>query len=241
MHPEYRKHYRELFQKHWWWRARTELVARELERLQPADGWKSILDVGCGEGLFFDRLSKFGDVEGVELEEALGPDSRWRDRIYVRGFDETFKPDKKYALILMLDVLEHLSEPRRALDTAHRLLAQNGTLLATVPAFRVLWTNHDVLNRHITRYTMKTFRKLVEEAGFSVTEQRYFFQWAFPAKLVVRAAESILPRPPQVPRVPPRWLNETLYFLSRAEQKSAGALHLPFGSSLLAIARKSAA
>jgi 2-polyprenyl-3-methyl-5-hydroxy-6-metoxy-1,4-benzoquinol methylase len=104
--PKYGERYRELYQKHWWWRARTELIVDTLHRLQPAPGWKNILDVGCGDGLFFDRLSEFGEVEGVEpVTELVSPDNPYRRRIHVCPFDENFQPGKQYSLILMLDVL----------------------------------------------------------------------------------------------------------------------------------------
>lgn len=64
---------------------------------------------------------------------------------------------KDYSLILMLDVLEHLEDPVGALQHAVDLLTPEGTLLITVPAFMALWTNHDVLNHHLTRYTKRSF------------------------------------------------------------------------------------
>src|SRR4051794_13023473 len=45
--PKYAEQYRELYEKHWWWRARAELIIETLQRLRPS-GWKYILDVGCG-------------------------------------------------------------------------------------------------------------------------------------------------------------------------------------------------
>src|SRR5579862_4942250 len=123
MDTEYRKHYRNLFQRHWWWRARTEFIVHNLKSILPRGGHLNILDVGCGEGLFFDRLSEFGHVEGIEVEGALPVDSPWLNRIRVCPFDETFQPEKQYSLILMLDVLEHLADPAAALRNVRRLLA----------------------------------------------------------------------------------------------------------------------
>ena len=108
MDPKYGERYRDLFEKHWWWRARTRLIIDVLRRLQPARGWKSILDVGCGDGLFFPQLSQFGEVEGVEpFAELVSPNNPYRSRIQICPFDENFRPGKRYSLILMLDVLEH--------------------------------------------------------------------------------------------------------------------------------------
>ena len=233
MDTEYRKHYRDLFLRHWWWRARTEYILRILRDLLPATKNAAILDVGCGEGLLFDRLSKFGEVEGIELEAAVPPDSPWRNRIHFCPFDDTFQPGKQYSLILMLDVLEHLSDPLAALRNVRRLLKPDGVFLATVPAFQSAWTNHDVLNEHFRRYTKSSFDPLVKGAGLRIIEQRYFFHWTFLAKLGVRAYQQIVPQEPKVPTVPPGWINASLYGLSRFEHWTLGHLPVPFGSSLL--------
>ena len=63
MDPEYGLAYRELYRRHWWWRAREELIVRTLRSLRPpAAGRGTTLDVGCGDGLLFDRLAEFGAV-----------------------------------------------------------------------------------------------------------------------------------------------------------------------------------
>ena len=45
-------------------------------------------------------------------------------------------------------------------------------------------------------------------------------------------------RPPGVPRVPPGWINGPLYLLSRAEQRTLGAIGAPFGSTLMVCCAK---
>src|SRR5207245_11622782 len=113
---EYALQYRELYRRHWWWRARERLILDVLRRLRPPGGWSAILDVGCGDGLLFERLAQFGPVEGVESDASLvTPDGPYRDRIHVVPFDRNFRPGRRYGLILMLDVLEHLQEPAEAL------------------------------------------------------------------------------------------------------------------------------
>ena len=48
--------------------------------------------------------------------------------------------------VLLLDVLEHVSEREAFLDHALRLLAPEGRMLLTVPAHSWLWTRHDRIN-----------------------------------------------------------------------------------------------
>jgi len=237
--PDYGRHYRELYEKHWWWRAREGILLEELHRLFPDSRALAILDVGCGDGLFFERLRQFGEVEGFESEAALvDPQSPNRSRITVAPFDASFNPGKQFDLILMLDVLEHLDAPEEALRHAVSLLRAGGKLVVTVPAFRLLWTNHDRLNEHRTRFTKRSFCLVAASAGMEIMEMRYFFHWLFVAKLAVRMAESILPREPRIPRIPSSAINRFLYQASRAEEILTRRLRVPFGGSLLAIGRR---
>jgi 2-polyprenyl-3-methyl-5-hydroxy-6-metoxy-1,4-benzoquinol methylase len=234
MRADYAEHYRDLYERHWWWRAREQFILDTLRATEPPQGWKRILDVGCGDGLFFEPLARFGEVEGVETAEALvSRTGAHLSRIHIGPFDENFQPAKPFSLILFLDVLEHLPNPAGALRHALEILVPGGAVLVTVPAFKLLWTNHDVINYHLTRYTKATFHKLARQAGLDIQMEKYFFHWTFPAKLATRVAEQALHFEPKPPAVPPRWINGLLYGLSRVEQKTWGSLPLPFGSSLM--------
>jgi 2-polyprenyl-3-methyl-5-hydroxy-6-metoxy-1,4-benzoquinol methylase len=238
---DYLERYRDLYQRHWWWRARERLILDTLRAHEPEGGWKRILDVGCGDGLFFDQLTAFGEVEGVESSAtAVSEHGRHRARIHICPFDKNFQPDKVFDLILMLDVLEHLADPAAALGRALELLAPAGMLLATVPAFNALWTNHDRVNEHVTRYTRRTFRELARQAGLDIQSERYFFQWLFPLKLATRVLERAMNLEPRPASVPADWINTPLYLLSRLEQHTWGVLPCPFGSSLMVWGKKPA-
>jgi 2-polyprenyl-3-methyl-5-hydroxy-6-metoxy-1,4-benzoquinol methylase len=217
----------------------TELIVEKLEPLLPAAGGESILDIGCGDALFFDRLTKFGVVEGVEpCAELVSANNPHRSRIYVCPFDERFQPARQYSVILMLDVLEHLEDPGGALRHVAHLLKSGGRFLATVPAFMALWTNHDMLNHHLTRYTKPSFRAVARESGLRIEEERYLYHWTCPVKLGVGVVERLLRSEPEPPKVPVSWMNEVLYQLSWIEQKTVTRLPMPFGSSLLVVATR---
>jgi 2-polyprenyl-3-methyl-5-hydroxy-6-metoxy-1,4-benzoquinol methylase len=236
--PKYAEQYRELYEKHWWWRARAELIIETLQRLRPS-GWKYILDVGCGDGLLFPRLRQFGMVEGIEPSlRATNASNADGNCIYTCSFDQNFRPPHKYSLILMLDVLEHLQDPIGALRHAGELLEPNGTILITVPAFMTLWTNHDVLNHHFTRYTKGGLRQLAVRAGLRVMEARYFFHWMYAAKFIVHVFEHAFHPEAKLPHIPRAWINRSLYMISRAEQKLLSKLPIPIGSSLMAVVER---
>jgi 2-polyprenyl-3-methyl-5-hydroxy-6-metoxy-1,4-benzoquinol methylase len=239
MDADYGSQYRDLFQRHWWWRARERVILDALVRHRPARGWGKVLDVGCGDGLFFDTLAGLEGVtlvEGVEPADALvSPRGPHRDRIHVAPFDDSFDTGRRYSLILMLDVLEHLPDPAAALRHAVSLLEPDGVFIATVPAFMALWTRHDDLNHHYTRYDQRSFRALAASAGLRIAEARYFFRWTAAAKVATRIAEAIVPGEPATPHVPVAPVNRALYGLSRLEESLVGRVPLPFGSSLLVV------
>ena len=126
---------------------------------------------------------------------------------------------------------------RAVLQHALSLLEDDGLLLITVPAFRALWTSHDDLNHHQTRYTKRTFARLAEACGLEVLEARYFFHWTCPVKLLIRCKESLLASPPRPTRIPAAAVNRLCFLLSRSEQMILGRLPVPFGSSLLMVGR----
>jgi SAM-dependent methyltransferase len=233
----YVERYPLLYRRHWWWRARESLLLELLRELDLPGSPPTILDVGCGDGLFFDRLAELGDVWGVEPEtRAVSADGPWASRIHHASFDAGFDPGRRFSLILMLDVLEHMQDAAAALRHAADLLLPGGVIVVTVPAFQSLWTSHDLLNHHFTRYDAGSFRALAARAGVQIHSMRYFFHWLFPLKLIARGVEKVTRRAPQSPGLPPRWLNQALIGFCRLEQNLTRRLPLPFGSSLLVIA-----
>jgi SAM-dependent methyltransferase len=234
--PGYAAYYRHLYENHWWWRAREQIILGHLARLKPAGGFGPILDVGCGDGLFFEKLRAFGEPEGVEEDAALVTAvGRAQGPIHVGPFDESFRPGRRYALILLLDVIEHFRDDRACLRRALDLLAPGGTILVTVPAFRALWTAHDDVNQHRTRYTRATLGRVAQAAGFRIDHAEYLFQWTALLKLVVRAKEALWRPGPALPPVPGPAVTEVLRAAAVAEHRFLHRLRVPFGSSLLAI------
>jgi SAM-dependent methyltransferase len=234
----YADKYRELFERHWWWRAREDEILWHVRRLRLRGDPPHILDVGCGDGLFFPQLERFGRVEGIESDGAVISPTADRRRIHVRPFDETFDPGRRFALITMLDVLEHFEDRVSTLRRAVELLEPDGTLLITLPAFPSLWTAHDVVNHHYVRYTKRTFRDDARRAGVHIEEMRYFFLWPAAAKLVIRLKERVLGAALEPAEVPPRPINALLYAASLLEHRIGRVVPFGVGSSLIVRARR---
>lgn len=239
MDADYAAAYPQLYRRHWWWRVREEILLRKIRAILAPARRARILDVGCGAALFFDALAEFGDVEGIESDRAsaerAGP---WQSRIVIGELDASYAPAAPFDLILMLDVLEHSREPERVLRRAGELLTARGRILITVPAFNWLWTAHDDMNHHVTRYSAASMGRTIQGAGLTMLESSYLFQSLVVPKLLVRLKETVTPRKPRVPAIPAPAINEAVQAWFRGEHRVAG--WLPFGSSLLATVARSA-
>lgn len=234
MERRYADAYRELFEKHWWWRAREDVILHHLAQLELPGDPPDILDVGCGDGLFFAQLDRFGRVQGIENDGAvIAPTAERRQRIHVRPFDDSFDPGRRFGLITMFDVLEHFQDRVAALRRAAELLHPAGKLLITVPAFMSLWTAHDEFNQHHVRYSKRTFVDDARRARVKIEEMRYFFVWPAVVKLLVRAWESVSRAEPEPARVPPAPVNRFLYLACLLEHRIGRVVSFPFGSSLI--------
>ena len=233
MDPQYAAYYRRLYETHWWWRMRERWVLEVIRRAQPALGWRHILDIGCGDALFFEPLSGFGMVEGIEPDRALvSQHNPHRNRITLGPFDASFQPSKRFGLVLMLDVLEHMRDPQSALLHVASLLEDFGNLILTVPAYNLVWTNHDDLNHHVTRYTKSTLFPLIRRANLRVLESAYWFHWTFPAKLMQRCFEKMVHSSPANPAILRPRMNKLLMAICTAEHFVLPPLQVPFGTSL---------
>jgi SAM-dependent methyltransferase len=241
VHAAYAEQYRTLWQRHWWWRSREAFLLGWIERLNRRSALHTILDVGCGDGLFFERLERFGRVEGLEPDASLVSDPRWRSRIRIAPLEFHDAASREYDLVLMLDVLEHIADDGAALGAAWSAIRPGGHVLLTVPALPWLWSRHDEANQHYRRYDASGLRRLLEDAGFVVETVRYFFLWTVAPLLVRRwiAPAGAGAADYEVP-IPPAPINRVLDVLSRGEHAAGRFVRWPIGSSLLAIARRPA-
>jgi SAM-dependent methyltransferase len=151
--------------------------------------------------------------------------------------------DQTFQLVVALDVIEHLEDDRGAMDEFRRVLEPGGRILITVPAYKWLWSSHDVANRHWRRYRRHELRGLLKDSGFEVEVCSYVMM----SMLLPAAAYRLLERLPgrhvaasdsevHFTRVPPV-LNWFLSHFASWGGYLAGRVWLPFGLSIAAVGR----
>jgi hypothetical protein len=142
--------------------------------------------------------------------------------------------------VTMLDVLEHIKQDAESLKTVNRLLAPDGHVLITVPAFKFLWGPHDEAHHHQRRYQAESLRALLQDAGFSIVKLSYYNTWLFPPAALVRLIRKLVPGGAVGLELtlPPPWINRLLTMLFASERHLLTRARFPFGVSLLAVAKK---
>jgi SAM-dependent methyltransferase len=229
----------ELDSRHWWYRARREILARLIERKIALPPEPRILEIGCGTGHNLAMLARFGRVEIDPAARAIAS-SRLGQAVHDAPLpDLEGVPEEAYDLIALLDVLEHVEADRDALRGIARRLRPGGRILLTVPAHPWMWSSHDVANHHKRRYTKATFKTAISDAGLKLETLTYFNSVLFPLAAAARVTARLAKREGSGDAMPPKPVNALFETLFGLERYAIGRLPFPPGVSLAAIASAS--
>lgn len=229
----------EVEEKHWWFVARRKIVehlVRELLRIPPG---AAVLDVGCGTGAILQSLAATYNVYGTDTSALAAEFSKKRGlkNVFQCTLENFPLRDHRFRLITMLDVIEHIEDEHEVLRQASGMLSPGGVILITVPAYQWLWSRHDDLNHHKRRYTKNQLLHTLQSSGLHVTYLSYFNTLLFPLAVVQRIWSKLVPSSvDEGMNIPSPIMNNTLERIFRSERKFLGAVSVPFGLSLLAIA-----
>ena len=170
-------------------RAYSERAGRSLPEMK-------ILDAGCGYGAYSCVLATLGcRVTGIDMNPEMIQTAEKRAAGFGIQTIEFLKddssgflekaPPSSYDIILALDTLEHMGNPRRFLDLARRALVPGGNFLIIVPNGNSFievvyhpvadWIHRHVLGEdfpegavHVQRITLEKLKKMLTGAGFTV-------------------------------------------------------------------------
>jgi SAM-dependent methyltransferase len=224
---------------YWWHRGRERIVHELLRRSAPPGA--RILDVGCGTGATTASLRRLGRVAGLDVGAEATRRAHGRGLAVARSSLAALPVRSEgFDVVVALDVLEHVDDDLAAAREIRRALAPGGVLLATVPAYPSLWSDHDVALGHRRRYRRGQLEALLEAAGLRVERCSYAMASILPVAVLVRLLQRAARRgPPQSGYVRvPAWLNALLTRLVALEGFWLRCAGLPFGLSLVALARR---
>jgi SAM-dependent methyltransferase len=235
-----------------WCRSRNRVLRLVFERFTDRSRPLDMLEIGCGIGGVIAELRRLPNlrVTGSEIYLQGLRYARSRlpgvDLIQLDATDMPFQAE--FDVIGAFDVLEHIGADERVMAEVFDALRPGGLFVVTVPQYAWMWSPLDDLVRHKRRYGRRDLVGKLRRAGFEVVYSTSFVTTLFPCMLLARlrsrmrrrsddtktqlAAEVDLPGP----------LNRVFDWVMRVDEAAlrVGA-SLPFGGSLLAVARRTIA
>ena len=245
MNKEYVQQYAQLEKEHWWFVVRQKIILQFLKKYvqkQPA----GILNIGAAGGASSQWLSALGKVVSIETEPFFINHLK-EQHIDVINSSVTDMPfeDNSFDLVCAFDVIEHVADDAVAMKEMERVCKPGGIICITVPAFKMLWSDHDIVNGHFRRYTRRSLLLLGEiSPGIKNEEARYFNSLLFVPILVARKMSNLFSKDQNKPESDFIFYKTTGLFNKLCEAIFSTELpllrfiHFPFGVSLIAAWKK---
>jgi SAM-dependent methyltransferase len=235
---------------HFWFRGFRRFIAPLLARAVGDARALRILDCGCGTGNNLALLDPFGRAFGFDLTWSALTFAResGRRRIACASAARIPFPDAAFDLVTAFDVFQCLvdSDERAAAAELYRILRPGGHALLNVAAMDALWGNHSVLSHEVRRYSGARLSAILADAGFEIVRLTHTNASLFPLVFLVRLAQRVcgLPASDDVAsaaieiRMLPTPVNAALSAVLAVEAFLVRWIDLPFGSSIICLARK---
>lgn len=226
---------------HWWFRGRRTILSGLIETLdlpKPAQ----ILEVGCGPGGNLGMLRAFGEVTGLEPDDASRTYAAENAGVRVVGGHLPdglpFAP-ASFDLACAFDVIEHVDQDAASVAAIAALVKPGGYLATTVPGQPWMWSRHDEAHHHKRRYRLGAYRRLFEAAGLTIVKASYFNTLLFAPIATIRALKmATRSTAADDDAMPPESINNLLADLFGAELGWLKHAPLPIGVSIVLIARR---
>jgi len=154
-------------------------------------------------------------------------------------------PDKCVPNYGTFDVLEHLPDANEVLREMHRTLEADGRLYLTVPVGQWLWGSLDETLGHQRRFSKRGMRQLLAQNGFVPELEEYLFLSLVPLAWVTRALPYKLRRGRKSVEeisdqlAPSKLVDSLSAFILKIEAKISLFVPLPYGLTLMVVAKKS--
>jgi len=235
----YEQKYHQVEKHNWWHVARRNIVSKLVDKI-PLDS--KILDIGCSSGELVKLFQEKGykNTYGVEISQEAVTLAKSKGIENIHSISDTKLPfhEEEFDVIIASDVLEHIEDEISALEEWRRILRSGGVLIIFVPAFQLLWSEHDIVNQHFRRYTKANLAKVVEQAGFKVKRKSYWnFTLFFPTVIFRQVSNWLGYKPKNTSMKGMRpWINSFLRRLVSFEDPVFLKLGFPVGVSVFVFA-----
>ncbi|MEQ1759552.1 MAG: class I SAM-dependent methyltransferase [Vicinamibacterales bacterium] len=235
---------RQAVTRHFWYRGFRTFVHPAIAEALGTRRHLRLLDCGSGTGDNLAFLATYGSAVGMDLSLPGVALARAAGHGGVSG-DVRRLPfgSGSFDVATSFDVLQQIDADGEAVREMARVLRPGGVVVLTLAALEILHGDHNVVWDEKRRYTPETARALVRQAGLTPERVSFLFATLFPILLVSRTVQRLTRRWRRLNEtadisVPPAPVNAVLSAVVLAEASLARIVPMPFGSTLLVIARK---
>jgi len=229
----------EIEDKHWWFKARRNIILSLLSRYRCGE-IKHLVEIGCGTGGNLRSLSQHVDkVTGVDVSPDAVNYARKRveSEILLGDFRQELKDKwQDIEVVLLADVLEHVDDDINFLGDIIQSLKPGALIIITVPAHKMLWSNHDVALGHKRRYQRITLEHLWINQPVNPL---FFSPFNFVLSPLVFLNRFLQTRQEKTQQSDLKehsvLVNQLLFFLFNLESKWLQYFSLPWGCSYAAV------
>ena len=240
MNPgEYATMYR-VEEAHWWYQSLRGMLT-EFMAAMPDNA--RVLDIGCGTGA---NMQALNIASGIDYSTEAVEFCRQRNLTETAAASATALPfaSESFDAAISCDVLCHhsIQDKSQMIRESARVLRPGGFLLLNLPAYAWLMSSHDVHVGTDRRFTRSEMPSLLGQAGMQPVRMTYWNTAMFPVAVAVRMWRKV--RPPGASDLGAgsgEVANGVLTAILRAERALTKLTPLPFGLSLLVLARKNLA
>lgn len=230
---------------HFWFQGRNRIINLFIDKVIDKPRGMSFLEVGCGTGFVLSFLEQKGfKVEGTDILSKSLKLARLRTRAkLICGDFRKIHFAKKYNVIGMFDVIEHIGDDEAFLNKSANLLKQGGYIVITVPASMHLWSDIDKISGHKKRYNKENLKSLLATSGFKIKDVSYYNFFLFFPQLLLRKFIKHKENNNELLiegglRKLPFLVNFIFLMLLMIERGIMKYITLPFGTSLIIIGQK---
>ncbi len=246
---EYLNHLYKIEDEHFWYRSRNRVIKRLFKKYLGISGAKKILEIGCGNGFILKGLMEFKNYTlsgaDIHIQRLKHAKERLPELEFIQ-LDATQMPfENTYDAIGAFDVIEHIDDDIAVIKNVHRALKPEGLLLISVPQYQWMWSHMDDIDQHKRRYSRKELKNKLTQNGFEVIYLSSFVFTLFPLMAISRNfkknkkfQEQTFEEKLSELKLSPvtNFILESLMQIDELLLKMN--LSLPFGGSLITVARK---
>ena len=156
----------------------------EMTQFLPAR-YRTVLEIGCGEGGFAGSLGTGCEIWGVEMHETSAKLASQRlHRVLIGSYDAVCRdmPENYFDLVICNDVIEHMPDHDAFFESISGKLRDGGYLIASIPNMRYYYCLRELLLRkewvyrdegimdrtHLRFFTERSIRRTLAGYGFSI-------------------------------------------------------------------------